>query len=219
MIGFFALNMLHTGCGGGVAVEASVPSTQAEPPLAAEPAPEEADQTAGVVLDWTIEVAEDGKSLVVNYSLTNHLNQGVYVCDELVIPMGSGKGKRAGRRFVVGQDAPSGPVFLVCGARNTVENHYRMQKPIFAALEPNATLSRTDQIPLPLEAWSNLGRIFPLEGDLPGAELVVDYFSGEPESWSDLTLEDGTVVRTPNYRDVLQSNGAMRPIPNAEATQ
>jgi hypothetical protein len=213
----FALTALQmAACGSGVEVAASMPPTLPEPELAAEPDPVE-NKASGVGLEWTLELAEGGKSLVVNYSLTNHLDQGVYVCDELVIPIGSGKGKRAGRRFIVGQDAASGPVVLVCGARNPVENPFVLQKPIFVSLEAGATLSRSDNIPLPLTAWSNLGRIFPLEGELPGAELVVDYFAGEPGSWSDLTLEDGTVVRTPKYDDVVQSKGAMRPIPKAEA--
>jgi hypothetical protein len=210
-------------CTGEPGLEASTPARAAPPTVeagtdapassdAAEPDPPPTAEH-GVVVDWTLELGPTADHLLATYSVTNHLDQPVQVCDELVTRIGSGKGARTGRRFIVGQEGRAGPVFFVCGARNPVENPYVLQKPIFASVEAGATLSRTDKIPQPLTAWHNLGRIFPLEGEVTRAGVILDYFVGEPPSWSEITLDGDETVQIPEYADVFQANGELLSIP------
>lgn len=189
-----AIAGMTLGCWG-----ASTSPTPAQPPPPAQEAPLPADSSSDAVqLQASLSLVDGESALRVDYTLTNHTDATVYVCDELIVRRG--KPESAGRRVVVGPGSTPGSALLLCGSTSPREELFYLPKPAFRPLEAGATLTDWKQVPYPLESWHYAGTLDPLPAPPASVVFAVQYFTGDALKWADVPLADGRTVRVPEYR-------------------
>lgn len=181
------------------------PTPAPEPPAQPKARPKAApvtatSQTDGMELTFTL-AAEPGK-LIVDYRLRNTGDAKVWVADQLLQNTPEGRVmKVAGRLIVRNGDAPD-VVSLVRGMTYesmTTGRERPPPSPAMKPVEPGEVLEGRAEVPLPLAAWHNYGRVEPLAGDKKRAVLELTYIEDppDPKVWWQVPLEDGRKVPAP----------------------
>jgi hypothetical protein len=166
-----------------------------------------------VTLDWGMSLAEGDKRLRIEYTVTNHGKDKIWVWDQVVTTQ---DGKLVARPDAISTkngEQPSTVLFV----RGRVQPDSRVNVeyvPGVRPLEPGKSLKGTAEVPLPLQAWLAYGAVQPLKGTPTQAVLEVQWFPGG-HGTTPMPLADGSSLPKPAqpWSEAVALRGAARPIP------
>ena len=132
-------------------------------------------------LEWTVQ--KDGTKLHIDYAITNHSADKIYVADRLIEPRGNDSFVRVDRPVVMNVRGAKGLVMIGLGGFSSDRPSTVIYEPIFQPIDAGAVRKGSLQVPLPLVAYNPVGGVDPIQATANRLSLRVIYFTGEPQAW------------------------------------
>lgn len=178
------------------------------------PAPrstQEAPMTASALpVEWNL--AREGQSLRLTYSIKNTSQKRFYICDKLVQGSRPNTFKSFDGLTVQNSQTPDALLFALGTTPPGVPSMWLL--PVtYIALEPGQTHTGSRLVSLPLKPFNAHGLEKPLSPKADKAHFLVYAFEGEPPKWRDLPGDDGKPIRVPEGQSMSMLRGSPLPIP------
>ena len=212
--------LLLAGCQHPEDAARAAPSAPVETPAA--PAPEAAPRAAPedsmvskapAKLDWSMDLAPDGKAILVKYTLTNLLDRRIYAQDLMPLP-GSRTFRYDPDFFIVTPGSEPGLVSFVRGRVRSEAPVAILIDPGGRAIDPGQSVQGSGRIPLPLVGAHYQGTVPPLSGTPTTAQLEICVLTGEVH-WTYLQLDDGKNLTVSSPIDPIETVvGSVLPLPS-----
>lgn len=188
----------------------------AQPPAepAKSPAPAQKEKAVSATpIEWSMKPSADGKSLLVNITVTNTTDTPIWVVDRLVAPGPGGKLARTDRLTVMNTDDPK-TIRFVAGAVSSDRPSATVYQPTFTEVAKGDVVRRAYTVPLPLTSWNPVGGASPLSTQATHVKLFVHTSRADPARWSTPATSDSQPLRIPEWgRGLSILEGQPLPLP------
>lgn len=165
-----------------------------------------------VALDWKL--VREGSSLVVTYTVTNHLKERLFVLDQMLRFAQTTGMERAPDAVIVRPGAEGEPLRLVRGYLEPRSLPMVVVVPGARGVAPGDSIEGRATIPLPLASWHPNESSTPLTSQPRTAALEIGVLTGEI-AWATQRLADGSEVTVPPRGEVATRQQLVRgePLP------
>lgn len=185
---------------------ARAPSSKPKPPVTTETKAMNQPE-----LEWT--VTKVGTSLRIDYTITNHSTEKIYVSDQLVEPHGNDNFVPVDRPVVMNVRGAKGLVLIGVGGFSSDRPSAVIYQPTFRPLDPGGVLKRSLDVPLPLKSYNPVGGTDPIPATANQLSLRIIYFAGEPQAWKTMPSKSATPIKVPDGFTAKMLQTPPKPLP------
>ena len=169
--------------------------------------------TDAAKLDWQMTAVDGGKSLRIDYQVTNTTDKRIYLSD--LLPVSGPRKWMLGDKVInVANDAAPDTVLFIRGRVASEAPLPRALDPGARSLDPGQTLTGRAEVPLPLRSFHYQGTAAPLRSKPAFGVLELGCIRGDAH-WSELPMDDGTKLTLSHPADKMEFiRSDRKPIPS-----